>query len=301
MLLFFLVTHEKGSLPSLSLSGPNTTFYYLSFTQAGGDVTITDRKNESALFKAAAGGYVKCVKVILETHSDIHFVNATNSDGLSLYEAAMEGNRVEILQAITEKGATLPISNRNPLMIALDKNISTDILEYAIFQGAPVNKTDDKEISPLIKATKQQKLEAMASLIRFGADINHHTFDGQTVLMTAIQAWSYSSEGIIELYKVVKLLIKSGSDINLVDRRGWNALMYALALNPDKLIESRHNGTHGHQLEPKLGCPSGTKFWRSTFCFLPNLTLGLNSSKNIFGIFPTSGSLTPVPSQISVI
>ncbi len=26
-----------------------------------------------------------------------------------------------------------------------------------------------------------------------------------------------------------------------------------------------------------LGCPSGTKFWRSTFCFLPKLTLGLNN------------------------
>ena len=40
---------------------------------------------------------------------------------------------------------------------------------------------------------------------------------------------------------------------------------------------------------PSLGCPSGTKFWRSIFCFLPKLTLGMNSSKNIFWIFPEVG------------
>ena len=34
-----------------------------------------------------------------------------------------------------------------------------------------------------------------------------------------------------------------------------------------------------------VGCPSGTKFWRSTFCFLPQLTLGLNSSKIFFLFF----------------
>ncbi len=34
-----------------------------------------------------------------------------------------------------------------------------------------------------------------------------------------------------------------------------------------------------------LGCPSRTKFWRSTLCFLPKLTLGLNSSKIFFGFF----------------
>ena len=51
-----------------------------------------------------------------------------------------------------------------------------------------------------------------------------------------------------------------------------------------------------------VGCPSGTKFCKSTFCFPPKLTLGLNRSNSFFffWICLTSGSFTPMPSQISV-
>ncbi len=50
--------------------------------------------------------------------------------------------------------------------------------------------------------------------------------------------------------------------------------------------KSRRYQGHHQFAGPPLGCPSGTKFWRSTSCFLPKLTLSLNSSKNIFWIFP---------------
>ena len=59
----------------------------------------------------------------------------------------------------------------------------------------------------------------------------------------------------------------------------------------DKLWLTKQSYGENLFLEGSLGCPSGTKFFRSSFCFLPKLTLGLNSSKFFFRNLPTSGSL----------
>ncbi len=197
------------------------------FTQAGGDVTITDRLNESALFKAAIGGHVRCVQLLLQTNSQPDYINAENRKGVSVCAAAIEGNCVEILKALVAKGVRLL---GNHLMTALEKT-SIDMLECVIYLGAPLNETDlRKGSSPLIEAVRQNNTEAIESLLQYGADINKQTRDGHTALMTAIQRCH------TDVIKTVDLLIKRGSNIGLVNIFGRNALMFAVALN----LDSRH-------------------------------------------------------------
>ena len=60
-------------------------------------------------------------------------------------------------------------------------------------------------------------------------------------------------------------------------------------------------GFHLPQLLPGFLLYHCSWFSRSSFWFLPKLTLGLNSSVKKFRNLPASGSLTPLLSQISVI
>ena len=132
---------------------------------------------------------------------------------------------MEVLKALVEKGVPLPQKNGNPLLTALEKDCSTNMLEYMIFRGANVNGTDELGVSPLIKAVQCKNIEAIETLLEFGADINHQTKEGNTALMNSVRKWCP------EIMQIIELLINRGSDINLINKRGRNVLMFAVSLD----------------------------------------------------------------------
>ncbi len=163
------------------------------------------------------------MKLILQINSQPNFINATNSEGRSVCEAALEGRSYQVLKALVEKRAALP---RNSLTTAVKKTTPIELLEYIVFLRASVNEIDEKGLSPLIKAVYERNMEAMESLLQFGADINHQRKEGSgnTALITAIKTWCPDTS------KIVELLIKRGSNVGLVNKQGQNALMAAASL-----------------------------------------------------------------------
>ena len=69
--------------------------------------------------------------------------------------------------------------------------------------------------------------------------------------------------------------------LNYLYRERWRYLEFLLCLSwPVYLFLGVAITTEVRQ-PSGVGCPSGTKFFSSSFCFLPKLTLGLNISKII--------------------
>ena len=70
--------------------------------------------------------------------------------------------------------------------------------------------------------------QAVQSLLKAGADVNHQNKFGKTALM-------FASLG--ERLDVVRELIKAGADVNLQDNRGWTALGYAYYRGHLEIVE----------------------------------------------------------------
>ncbi len=133
---------------------------------------------------------------------------------------------------------------------------------------------------------------ANKSLVRFWKSDGSIKFTSQMhvyykmLLLTVIQPfWGLSlTAPVLIMVQKMKIGTFGLSKVPLSRKSNW-PYHYLIYIN-----------YHMAKVSPSLGCPSGTKFLRSSFCFLPELTLGLNSSKNFFWNLPTWGFLTPVPS-----
>ena len=139
------------------------------------------------------------------------------------------------------------------------------LLEY----GADPNTPDNNGRFPLIVAAIDDEAEKtmIETLLEFGAEINARDKKGLTALMWAsagmdrgagmllpvlIRTGGFRAEGwklwsaFTALYaaakreshlETIRLLIKEGADVNIIDKRGMNALMYALANGDDDIAD----------------------------------------------------------------
>lgn len=150
-------------------------------------------------------------------------VDAKTQQFSPLYEAAAEG-RLDIVQLLLDKGANPNLQGYgggSPLSISLGDSFNTDIFKLLLDKGANVNLADNCGQTPLHRAAQNSKNDAMALLIKSGANINAKQCsfgDDYTPLMNAVDANNLSG---------VELLVKSGANINALSASGKTALTIA--------------------------------------------------------------------------
>lgn len=146
-----------------------------------------------------------------------------------LFDAAMEGNTVRVMELIkakadvnytesiskTEGGS---IEEWSPLMSAVVAG-KMDIVKALVKSGAWVNYMNSLAVNPLWIAANKGDLEMIRFLASKGAHINNSNYENVTPLMTA------AMNGHLE---VVRFLISSKAKLNLVSKEGDTALMFAL-------------------------------------------------------------------------
>ena len=97
---------------------------------------------------------------------------------------------------------------------------SVKCLEWLIAEGADVNKTDDKGISPIMfHGTGSIDSLILKALIDLGADLNQKDDQGKTALMFRAM---YPDE------RCVKTLIEAGADVNATCNKRQTAMMYLI-------------------------------------------------------------------------
>lgn len=174
-------------------------------------------------------------------------VNALDSHGRSaLMLHSFLGDSADIVKMLIAAGAD--VNHKNPhgetaLMYALRRG-RTENAEALIAAGADVNVQAINGDTPLMYCANiywdEDKIDCTQLLIGAGADINIQNEDGETILMRLINI-HYSYDYWKELYiKRIKVLLENAlkgdandrRGINLKDRHGCTALMYAAA-DPD--------------------------------------------------------------------
>lgn len=102
-----------------------------------------------------------------------------------------------------------------------------EILELLAEYGADLDETSTLGLSPLDNAVGASDIETLKLLLALGANVNSD-IKGRSILPYAV---------VVGDEAVIKLLIKSGADIDEVDEDGHSALMVASMFHRIKLVE----------------------------------------------------------------
>ena len=178
---------------------------------------------KTALMHAADKGYTEIVSLLLSKGAQ---VNVQTDEGTALMEAVSSGH-TEVVKILLSAGADIKAVHRlgdQALAIAArQRNYKTpnaepdsEIVRLLLAKGADPNATGRYGITPLMSANTAAKVRL---LVAKGAKINAKDEEGKTALMQA------ASRGEPD---VVSALLESGADVNAIDNKSLNALLYSL-------------------------------------------------------------------------
>jgi uncharacterized protein len=170
---------------------------------------IRARMKDLSIFEAAAVGDTARVVHLLE--GDPSLVNAIAPDGFSALGFAAFFGRVDVVQALAEKGADPSAPSRNSMRVTplhsaaanRDGALALKIAKILVGYGAQVNVVQHGGWTPLQQAAAHGNLELVRLLLDAGADPSLRAEDGRTALNLA-QAGEHNA--------VARLLEAAGGD-----------------------------------------------------------------------------------------
>ncbi|CAC5402039.1 unnamed protein product [Mytilus coruscus] len=185
----------------------------------GAEVNITDETGLTPLLLSACRGYFKAMQVLLDNDAIVNYCGADRKDvpnyireiGYLTYDPlnmAIENNHVQCVRLLLERGA---LSNKKYYMgyeINLVPINHVTCLELLLKHGANPNLFSRYGMTPLVKACKENMVNSVCLLLRFGADVNlqcRSCYKWNTPLNTAIE---YNATC------VVKILLQSGANVS---------------------------------------------------------------------------------------
>ena len=140
----------------------------------------------------------------------------------------------------------------DPPPIGSGKLTSLDFVKQIVALGANVNLKQEKGVpgrgilgrtgaTPLIAACSTSDVALVRTLIELGADTKLTNTDGTTPLLAAagigLGAPEEAAGSEPEAMEVIDLLLKLGADVNVVDRKGENAMHGAAYRNHPKVVQ----------------------------------------------------------------
>jgi ankyrin repeat protein len=156
-------------------------------SKANGELNKVSFENSSALCRAAMAGQIQVVQELLHQPGiDIDFCNPKFDGNTALHHACKSGH-LEVVKLLVEYGAT-------------------------------INVTDNKGMTPFLKAASSDSLTVLKYVEEQGADINKVTEDGRTILHVAAAGNSVKIlEHLLQSSKLThSLLTKSRNSLTIL-------------------------------------------------------------------------------------
>ncbi len=170
--------------------------------------------------------------VIQQAIQDGNATTAVNFEGFSALHTAAFGGQLEIVQMLAGAGMKLDQVSEGKAMTALHTaayNGHTAVVKYLLEQKMAVDGRDGEGKSALIHAASGPFPETVQVLLDAGANVNlADQTEGFTALMTA------AAEGQLE---VVKLLMAHGADPTMEDVDQDTALSFAMKRRQTEVVE----------------------------------------------------------------
>jgi ankyrin repeat protein len=197
---------QSGATTALMMATPNLEKMKLLIDH-GANVQARAKSNYSALEVAAAyRDGAAAMRLLLD-----HGAEVKGSPRAPMLLAAGVGD-FEILKALHDAGDTF-----EGALLAAVRNGKPDAVRALLELGAPVDKPDRADTTPLERAVLANELGIARMLIQHGADVNHVGPSGMTPLLYAASIDFGDSA-------MVKLLLQSGARRDAVNKDGLTAL-----------------------------------------------------------------------------
>lgn len=191
------------------------------FVSKGLDLNSVDANGNGVFnYVAVKGNKVMLAKLI---EKGVPYKNSNNKGGNAILYASHGSrsghNSLEFFKYLEGLGIAPNITNKQgvtPLHNIARGNKDLATFTYFTNKGVNVNQVDNEGNTALIKAAPRNTLEVISQLAKDTKSINHTNNDGESVLTNAL---SNKAE-------VVTFLIKKGSDVTVVDKKGNNLSYY---------------------------------------------------------------------------
>ena len=249
--------NAQGATPLILAAERGRTACVEALISSGGKIGLADSNKGNALHYAIRFGHEDVVSRLLEARIG---VNKLGFDHYHPIAIALNFNRGRILEKlVSSKGKwDADIEDLNRLLIgksaigeehqvrylisrgatadqmemgttalnAAMRYADVEMLETLLKASADVNQTNDKGISPLMRASLWANDVAVEWLLKNGAEINYRTDSGDSALSLA---------SLYHHAEVVRLLLAYGADPNLANSDGYTPLELA-TLHGDRSI-----------------------------------------------------------------
>lgn len=223
------------------------------------DIHAKNKEGLSALMMAALHGHANIVEKLLKTASlaeqKIAYVHAT--------KYALKKESYDILRLFSEQATDINSVDQmgESILMSVIDSATPGLLEKIIKKNKEkinLNYSDKNHDCALIKAIKQEKIEAVQILLKYGANSNVNDIRGEHALFTALRtrkphiieavlsalskdkennkavidsALVFATTQIYASSEEINLLIQHGADINAADEDGNSLLMRTILTN----------------------------------------------------------------------
>ena len=221
-----------------------------AFIEAGADINILNKKSISPLHTAIYYGKNDIAKALIEAGANVNTRREDTRES-PLLSVASDGDK-EIADLLIKNGAELEaigLSLNTPLLKAfnrgsgLNDEFSASIPLQLIKAGANVNAQNAKGNTALLLAVQRgakNKLKLIKELLQAGADPNVENSDRDTILHRLSNY--HSPDGISSTtLEIVDLLIKSGANVDAVNKSGLTPLCICARMGNFEIAEKLIN------------------------------------------------------------
>jgi ankyrin repeat protein len=193
----------------------STTDYLIS---KGLSISSTDNSGNTVFNHAAKIGNLDVLKGLLKRGAK-YTTEALFAAAGGTYRSA---NKLEVYQYLVDDLKIDPLitdkNGRNVLHYVVRKQNQGDVIDYFFKKGVDIDKADTEGNTPFIGAAGVKDVEIISRMLPEVKNINAVNSNGESALTNAVK--SSNAE-------VVALLLKSGADVNILDKDGHN-LAYLL-------------------------------------------------------------------------
>lgn len=186
--------------------------------QNGADVNAPDESNRTPLLLSASKGSYETMEALIQNGAHVNYCNTNDPEipesvrqmGYLTYEplnVAIENNFVQCVKLLLESGASANKKYYMGYEINLVPMRHLQCFELLLQYGANPNVFSWCRMTPLMKACKENRIDVVRLLLRFGADVHAKCpapFEQKTALYFAVENCGF---------EIVKLLTSNGAKV----------------------------------------------------------------------------------------
>ncbi len=187
---------------------------------AGADVDVVDKQQNTPLNMAARGGNPQIAELLIQAGVDL---NTQNKRGMTALGDACGRGKGAFVTLLIEAGADIHGGRIPPLENAAG-NGKESVVRQLLEGGANVNYCNKTGGTALMAAARKGRINSIKELLEQGADINAIDGQGRTALIWTVD---YNGRRESKALEITKLLLATGGNQNIADKRGDTALSIA--------------------------------------------------------------------------